>query len=291
MLLAALVMSLLSLASPSPSSPQDEEVRAVTLTAVDEKGEAVEGLSTQDVAVVENGVARNVTRFELDRRELILAIVVDTSEPVASAFRLNMVDAVVAFLQRLPQGTRAGVWTTGDRPVKVADYGTDPAAISRALRRVFPTGGNTLFDALVEASRDLRDRETSRAAIVVLTGKGIGFTSYNRQSVVEEVRKSPAIVLGVMVEEGQTGAGNPTEGDVSATDYDYVLSTLAESTGGRREVVLSPMGIPRALEGLAADLKGQYRLSYLTPRGLKQRKLDVKVARPGVQIRVGGTGR
>ena len=70
---------------------------------------------------------------------------------MATLYRLNVLDAVIEFLQRLPPGTKFAVWTTGDRPTKLVDYGDDAAVAERSLRRVIPAGGNTLLDTLVEA--------------------------------------------------------------------------------------------------------------------------------------------
>ena len=84
-----------------------------------------------------------------------MAILVDTSAAVSSAYRLNVVDAVVGLVARLPEGTRYAVWTTGDRPTKVVDYTDDRGAAGAALRRVAPQGGNYTLDALAEASADL----------------------------------------------------------------------------------------------------------------------------------------
>ncbi len=140
------------------------ELRTVTVVATDAKGAPVRGLTAADAVVLENGVAREVVELSLDSRPLTLAILVDTSAPMATPFRLTVAGAVAQFLNRLPEGTRFAIWTTGDRPSKVADFGTDPAQASRALARAFPTGGNTLLDALVEASQDLSKREGERSA-------------------------------------------------------------------------------------------------------------------------------
>ena len=66
-----------------------------------------------------------------DQRPLDLALVVDTSQPMASLYRLNVLEPVVQFLGHLPEGTQFVVWTTGDRPTKAVDYGDDPAVAER----------------------------------------------------------------------------------------------------------------------------------------------------------------
>ncbi len=271
-------------ASPPPSAA--EGTRSVTVTATDESGAPVEGLGPEEVAVLEDGNVREVTRFERDRRPLDVAILVDSSEPVATSYRLSFIDAVAQLVNRLPEGARYAIWTTGDRPKKIVDYGAGPIEARKALSRVFPSGGNTLFDALVEASQDLKQKEGSRAVIVVVTGLGIGFTNYSRQHVVDELKDGPP-VLALEVDETRATRGDEGQGEVSTQDYDFVLSSLASATGGRRERVLSAMAADKGLQEFAADLKGQYRLSYRTEPGPKDRKIEVKVARPGVKVRVG----
>jgi VWFA-related protein len=282
-MIAVLALAFFQSATAAPAAAADVGPRTVTITVVDEKGAAVEGLATTEVAVLEGGSARTPTKLEQDRRPLTLAFIVDTSEPLATTFRLNILDAAVAFLGRLPEGSRFSVWTTGDRPTKVVDLSSDRGAAGKALRRVVPQGGNVLLDALVEATRDLRDAEAVRAAVVVVTGMGPGFTNYDRRRVVDEVKGRGIVVHAITVDEGrQAPAGSDA---VGAVDYDYVLSELSASTGGSRENLLSAMGLDRALQNLNGLLRGQYRLTYEGAPG-RDKKLEVTVARPGAKVRV-----
>jgi hypothetical protein len=158
---------------------------------------------------------------------------------------------------------------------------------------VFPQGGNTLFDTLVEASRDLAKREGERTAVVVVTGLGIGFRNYDRHQVISEGEKSGATFLTVQFEEGRLnpGAERAGMGEVESSDYDYVLSGLASKTAGRRESTLSAMGVGSALTKVAAELRGQYRLAYLGLPGVQDPKVKVTVARQGASVRVGSPRR
>jgi len=286
MLSLSLAAAVLLAAPPSPVP--DDQPRTVTISVIDEKGQPVESLGADEVAVLENGTARTLSRIEKDRRPLRLALIVDTSAPVADHYRLQMLDPILRFLGRLPEGTEFAVWTTGDRPTKVVDYGAGKVAATRALQRVFPTGGNTLLDALVEASKDLAAKEAGRSAIVVVTGTGVGFANYSKEQVVDLVKPSGATVLAAEIEESDAAATR-SAGEVSRTDYDYVLGRLAELTGGRREVLLSSMGTASTLESFAGELAGQYRLTFDTTAGARDKspKVEVKVARPGARVRVG----
>jgi len=274
----ALTLLLLLQTAPPPAA-EGTEVRSVSIVVTDEKGAPVEGLVPQEVAILENGLARDIVSLQLDRRPLTVAVLVDTSEAVSSFYRLNLVDAVSGFLSRRPEGTKYALWTTGDRPTKIVDYTDDPAAGGKALKRVAPQGGNTALDALVEASADLKKQEGQRTAIVAISAVGIEFSSRDRFQVVETVPKNVDLFLGLQIGEGDVGAENRAL-------YDYVFSELARRTGGLDELVLSSLGADQGLRKLSAFLHGQYRLSYATLTGLKNRKIEVKVARPGVKVRV-----
>src|SRR5262245_59784756 len=141
-LLAALVL----LGAQTPAA--DVEPRSITVTVTDDKGAPVQGLVPEEVAVVENGTTRTLQQLQKDTRPLRLALLVDTSEPMSTLYRLQVLDPVLRFLAKLPEGTSFAVWTTGDRPNKVVDFGQGVTDAGKALRRAFPTGGNTVLDAI-----------------------------------------------------------------------------------------------------------------------------------------------
>jgi hypothetical protein len=221
---------------------------------------------------------------------LTVAILVDTSAPQATTFRLNVVKAVSGFVRQLPEGARYSIWATGDRPVEVVAVTDDRGRALPALRKVMPQGGNVLLDALMEVSEKLKEREGERTMMVVVTGVGIGFANQSRNAVVEDVRKRRVPVMAVQYEErGASDIQAAGEGQVTQHDYDYVLSNL--SKGWVYERPLSAMGVETALDKVAAALAGSYRATYLTPETGKVDKLDVQVARPGVKVQAGGDSR
>jgi hypothetical protein len=233
--------------------------------------------------VLENGVARETLRFARDERPLDLALVVDTSQPMATVYRLNVLDPVIGFLRKLPPGTKFSVWTTGDRPAKAVEYGDDVSVAERTLRRVMLTGGNTLLDTLVEAARDLKDREERRGVVLAVTGMGIGFSDRDRRRVVDEGIETGVQFLAVQFDESGDADVRAGSEQINRGDYDYVLSELARRSGGRQERVLSAMGARGALDKMLPELAARYRLTYASSG--KDDKLEVQVARPGAKVR------
>jgi VWFA-related protein len=276
--MSALTLAVVLLGQAAPAAAPGTEVRALTVTLLDEKDQEVADVSAADVALAENGVHRDITSFKPDRRRLSVAILVDTSEAIGTAYRLNVVDAVLGLVARLPEGAHYGLWTTGDRPTKVLDYTDDRHAAGDALKRVAPQGGNYMLDALAEASADLKklSREGDRTAVVALTGTGPEFSYHDQYRSAEEGERSGALFLSVQID---------VEGDFEArTNLSYTMDRLAVATGGRQDVILSPMGTDTALRKASAHLRSGYRLAYATVPDLRKRKLDLTVARPGTKV-------
>jgi len=290
-------LALLALALQGAGDLAPADTRTLTVTITDDKGGPVTGLRADEVVVLENGVARDVSRVQAESRPLVAAIIVDSSEPLGSVFRLNVVDEVVRFLGRLPEGSRYALWTTGDRPTKVVDFTDDRAQADRALKRTAPRGGNTVLDAVVEAAEELEDREAERTAVIVITGRGLGFANYDRAQVVDRVlRRARPTFMVVDFQEGAApvdpGVGRAdAAGSVGQIDYDYVFGQLTDRTGGVRETPLSSMGVGKSLQKVSAALSGQYRITYGTLPDIGDRKVEVKVARPGVKVSLGGPPR
>lgn len=292
-IIGIVVASALLQAPPAPpaAAPMVEEItRTVDFRVTGEKGAPVEGLTADEVVVMENGTARSVLRVQRDTRPLTVAILVDTSAPQATTLRLNLVNAVGGFVRQLPEGARYSIWAIGDRPREIVEITDDRGRAVPALRKVLPGGGNVLLDALMEVSEKLKEREGERALMVVVTGVGIGFANHSRTAVVDDVRRRRVPVMAVQFEErGATDIQAAGSDQVTHTDYDYVLGNLTK--GGVYERPLSAMGVETALDKVAAALAGSYRATYATPETGKADKLDVQVARPGVKVQVGGDTR
>jgi hypothetical protein len=279
-------LSILLLALQVQGVPRDLYTASAVVT--DSKGVPVRDLAASDVSIVAGGATLPIERFEKDERPLRMALVLDSSAPLASGYRLQFVDAASSLIASLPETARVTVWTTGDRPTKVIDdldLKEEGASkqVSSALRRVAPIGGNTMLDALVEASKELQKAEGGRRVLVFISAEGPGFTTDTREGVVDRVRKSEVEVAGVVVsEQGDGSAG----GEVSSQDYDYVFGQITQAGGGRLERALSVMGTGAAMARVAADLRSTYRLSYFHSGGDRRPKIALEVARPSVKVRL-----
>jgi hypothetical protein len=263
----------------SLSAAAQAELQTVEVAVTDASGAALSGLVPEEVVVIENGVARDVSRVERDDRQLRLAVLVDSSQAVGTAFRMRVVDAVAGFLERLPAGSHYTLWVTGDRPEKRVGPTDDPGLGLRSLQRVAPQGGNTVLDGLVYATRELKAAEGERSVVVAVTSAGIEFSNRDRFQVVDQALPGADLFEAVQFDEGEA------DQDMQIS-YGYVLDAVTKRSGGLFERVVSVMAVDGALRRISGDIAGRYRISYATLADIEKREIEVQVARPGAKVRL-----
>lgn len=295
-LLPVPVASLAVFADAPPAS--SAETRTVALVVTDAQGAFVPDLRADEVRVLENGEAGEVLSLEKDERMLSVALVLDASDEAQRVFRGMAIPTVQAFLARLPPGTRCTLWTTGDRAKKMGELRGETAAIEKTIARGFGLGGsNALLETLVEVAADLGGDSGRRRALVAVTGRASGHTSWGPGDVTSRVRRSGGRVFGVIYREGEPGrtgslAGLDAPRDaanltvVGEADHERILSGLAQGTGGRFESVGTAAAVSRLLEGYAAELVGQYRLRFAVAEAKGPKRIEARVARPGARWRL-----
>ncbi len=277
-MLGICLSSLLALAA-APPAEEPAALRSLSFYAETEKGEPVTDLQASDVAVLENGTAREIARLERDERPLAALVLLDSSEELGSSLRLNLADAVAALVAALPEGTRYAIWKTGDRPTRLVDFTADRAEGVAALKRIFPQGGNTFLDGLAEGARALLKQEGARSAVIAVTGTTSELSSRSRERAVDEAVGRADVFHVLQIDEGLATLG-------MRADYDWAISQVTTRSGGRREYILNSMAARKPLLAIAAELGRGYRVSYLSEPGLERRGVEVQVARPGTKARV-----
>ena len=274
------------------------ETRTVALVVTDEHGTFVPDLRADEVRVIENGAACEIASFEKDERALSVALVLDGSDGALRVFRGLAAPAAQSFLAGLPPRARCTLWTTGDRARRMGELAGDASAIEKTIARGFGSGGsNALVETLVEAAAALAGESDRRRALVAVTGRGAGHTSWAPGDVTARVRRAGARVFGVFYREGDPGgvgslAGFDAPRDVvnltvvGEADHQRILSGLAQGTGGRFEVVGTATAVARLLEACAAELGGQYRVRFAVADAKGPKRIEARVTRPGLRWRV-----
>ncbi len=245
------------------SAQGDAREQTLFVSAVDEKGEPVEGLGPDAFIVREEGVRREVLRVSRATEPIDIALLVDNSAAVQDEITFIR-EAGSAFVARMAPGNQIAVIALADRPTILTDYTSDPKRLTDAIGRLFPMSqsGMTLLDAIAETSSGLERRETPRAVIVAVFTDGIEFTNRYSKDVVAAARSARAALHLVTI-------GTFYHSDEhSMRERSFLLEEGPRATGGQRISLLSPHGLDQAMQRLARELSSQYKVVYARPESL-----------------------
>lgn len=254
--------------------------RTVFVSAVDSKGEPVEGLGLGDFIIREDGRRREVLRVSPAVDPIDIAVLVDNSAAAEGAI-LPMRDGLRTFVSTMAGKNQIALVALADRPTLFVDYTQDPKRLEEGIGRIFAQSlsGMTLLDALVEVSAGLQKRQSTRAVIVPIVTDGTEFTNRYAREVIATIKQAGAGLHAIAV-------GMFAVTDDVRRERALVLDLGPRSTGGQLVTLLSETSIDQALQKLARELSSQYKVVYGRPESfLPPETLDVESGRPGVTMR------
>jgi len=254
--------------------------RTIFVSAVDGRGDPVDGLSVADFVVTEDGRQREVLRVSPAVEPIDIALLVDTSASAERAIS-SIRDGVRRFAAQMAVGNQIALIGLADRPTILVDFTSSPERITQGTGRLFAMNGSgmTLLDAIVEVSGGLRRRETPRAVIVPVITNGVEFTNRYARDVIGAVRNAGAALHAIVV--GHLPIGSTEERERAIT-----LDAGTRETGGQHVTLLTESAIEPALLRLARELTSQYKVVYGRPESLiPPDRIEVRSPRPGVTMR------
>ena len=267
-------------AGPSIQAQAGARERTLFISAVDARGEPVEGLGPTDFIVTEDGRRREVLRISRAVEPIDIAVLVDNS---ASAERAvpALRDGLKAFVGALAGDNQIAIVGLADRPTILVDYTSSRERLEQAAGRIFSmsSSGMTLLDAVSETTAGLRRREATRAVIVPVITNGTEFTNRYARDVIRTLRDASValspIVIGVL--------------DFDTTEEReraLLMDDGAKQTGGEHVTLLTEMAVEQALAKLARQLSSQYKVVYGRPESLiPPEKIEIASGRAGVTMR------
>ena len=295
-----------------------QSAQQLYLTVLDGDGQPVVNLRPQEVSVLENGVRCEVLYLARPSGLADVSILVDTSEAVVPA-TTHVRRALAELVDALDGYARMSLMTFGDIPVRVVPPTTRLGVLQDAVERLFPTVGaiSRFQDALIETVRDIRNRQPSRPALVIVTSDQVAgafaIESPNTSArPVEQVigvlqaigapvhivalRSSASFsVVGRGVFDRASAfsgtADNNMRNSIMARetrDWLTALETASRRTGGRLVNTYASAGLAKPLLEIANEVAGQYVLTYArAPLPLDTETIDIRigVAREDVTVR------
>jgi hypothetical protein len=262
---AAFVVAVTWLLAPDLRAQAPNRERTVFVSAVDDKGEPVEGLGPGDFIIREDGLRREVLRVSRAIEPIDIALLIDTSASAANAIS-PIRDGVKGFVAKMVPQNQIAIIGLADRPTVLVDYTSDAKRLEDGIGRLFSmsSSGMTLLDALVETSTGLRKRNTPRAVIVPVITDGVEFSNRNYRDV------NAAMVQAGAALHAMTIGGFYSTGDNAERE---------------RVTLLADSAIGAALAKLARELSSQYKVVYGRPESLiPSEKTEITSGRKGVTM-------
>jgi Ca-activated chloride channel homolog len=278
---AACVLAAAWLASPELGAQAADRERTIYVSAVDDKGEPVEGLGPSDFVIREDGQRREVLRVSRANDPIDIALLVDNSAAAAGAVG-SVREGLRAFIATMAPANQIAIIGLADRPTVLVDYTSDVKRLEDGVGRLFSqsSSGMTLLDALVETSTGLRRRDTPRAVIVPIINEGVEYTNRHYRDVIAAMTQAGAALHALTL-----GAFYSTNDDADR-ERAFVLDIGTKETGGQRATLLADSAVVPALAKLARELSSQYKVVYGRPESLiPSRKTEVSSSRRGITMR------
>jgi VWFA-related protein len=270
--------------SPPPIVVEaDVQMVAVTAVVFDKGGHFVRGLTPKDIQVLEDGVPQEVTIFREARGgeeqiPLSVALVLDTSGSMKESLTF-LQEAATSFVYKFDEVDQTLVVSFNETIKGSSDFSDDLDRAERFINGLQAWGGTSLYDAIDYSLLRIKDR-SGRKAVVVFSDGADTTSALDSKAVIERAKAVEATIYGIAFK-----GNNPGLGGGSAKG---LLTKLADETGGE---VYSPDKVGdlrKVFSAIADELRNHYLLAYAPAREADNswRKLDVKIARPGVEVRV-----
>ena len=288
----------------------DTALVQLNVGVVNQRGEAVTTLSSNDFAVYEDGVRRPIVAFEPTDAPFSLVLMLDMSGSTVN-FRQQIRAAALRFLDALSPDDRVSVVEFSGKGVRsLIGFSTDRNKVAYAINVLATGAGETpLYDALKFSLKELAREGKRRKAIVALTD-GLDTEARNSDRTIvskaSDAEVSTAIkaetssqvvsVLNAADREGVTifplalPSGDPKRlplPDPAITAMYGAARTrlqlLANRTGGRMHEIHRLDDLAKLYALVAADLRSLYTIAYQPPnpgaRDGKWREIRVEIAR------------
>jgi len=280
-LASAVCLALISMAPAFIAAQAGSRERTLFVSAVNDKGEPVEGLGPEAFVVREDGVRREVLRVSRATEPIAIALLVDNSAAANDEITF-LREGLTKFVATMAPNNSIALVALADRPTIFTDYTSDPKRLTDGIGRIFAMAGSgmTLLDGIVEVSQGLTKRDNPRAAIIPIVTDGPEFTNRYFRDVVKSLQGAKAALHLVTIGHFYHSEEHGTR------ERSFLLDEGPRLSGGQHVSLLVANGLDQALEKIARELSSQYKVVYGRPESLvPPEKTDVSSGRDGVTMR------
>ena len=295
----------------------------IPVTVRDRAGHLVEGLTSRDFTVYEDGAPQKLSYFDSEPFPLSAAIVVDTGLPAGTLKKVN--DTLPALVGAFSQFDEVALYRYGSTVTQVSGFGGAASVSLGSLEKLKRTGRNegppvlsgplgpqgpvingrpvdpsapriytapqesyVLNDAILRAAQDLSRREKVRRRIIFVISDGREYRSTAHYEDVRKLLLSQNITIYAL---GVDTAAIPVYDKLNRVrlpgfGYGDILPKYVSDTGGEMFAEFSKDSIEQAYAKITDVARNQYTLGYNTKAtpSSAYRAIDVHVHRPDLLV-------
>jgi Ca-activated chloride channel family protein len=264
------------------------EVIRLNVSVTDARSRYVSGLSQADFAVFEDGVRQQLSFFTGDPLPLSVALLVDCSASMDEKLPVAQ-EAGARFIRTLGPADVGQVVQFNDRISVLEDFTLDHGALEAAIRSTQASGPTVLYNALYVTLKQLARQGSPavlrRRAIVLLSDGEDTASLATDDQVLDLARRAEVAVYAISLRPDRA----QDRQRLTFSQAEHFMTALAQETGGQAYFPNSLSELDSVYDRVAAELRSQYTLGYVSAnvrRDGKWRRIVVRAAdRDDLQIR------
>jgi Ca-activated chloride channel homolog len=243
----------------------------VNVTVTDPRGKYITNLDREAFQLLEDDREQEMLDFLGEETAMAVGVVLDISGSVIEKDLNRYRNAVLDLANRLRPDDVLGVYTFDKSGVqKIRDFSSTVQGLKPQLMKLKGEGASPLFDAIVTASQELRERGERRRALILISDGGESASNATLREVERQTMLAGTSVYAIDLVNTEKSSRRSAERQAAA----QVLKQIALESGGRYITTeggffLLPdrMKLKRTFSDLIDELHSQYTITYEPSNG------------------------
>jgi Ca-activated chloride channel family protein len=255
-----------------PTFTSNVKLVNVYVTALDQKGSPIGGLTQENFKLTEDGNLQKIAIFSRES-ELPLSIVmaIDVSLSTKKDLKLEL-ESARRFVHSLvrPQDSLA-LYQFSEHVDELVKFTSNLPRIDDGINRAHVGSATALYDAVYLGCRALSKRQ-GRKVMIIITDGGDTMSQVSYQEALRAAQESEALVYSMIVQPINSDAGRDVGGE-------HALIQMSHDTGGKH-FYANVANLDKAFQQVSDELRTQYLLAYYPTKRMTAsqfRKIGVQI--------------
>ncbi len=238
----------------------------VNVTVTNARGKYVTNLDREAFTLLEDDREQEPIDFFGEDAPMSVAVVLDVSGSVVEKDLTRYRTAVLDLAYRLRPTDALAIYTFDESGVqKIRDYSSTVEGLKPQLKELKGQGNTPLYDAILTASTELRERPERRRAMVLISDGADSASSTTLREVERRTFLAGTSVYAIDIVNTEKSSRRSAERQASA----QILKQIAQESGGRYLtteggffLLTGRMKLKRMFTDLIDELHSQYTIIY-----------------------------